>query len=73
MEEPLVELKALLDSHDWTYSFSDDNRVYRRGFEQRRAIEKLAQEIGDEGLRLYRAYIDVRFNPATGFTWSKVA
>ena len=46
----------LLISHDWTYQYSDDPSVYRRGQAQRDAINKVKAELGEDGQQLYDLY-----------------
>lgn len=36
----LGEIVGLLEGHDWTYEYSDDGQVYRRGMRQRKAIDE---------------------------------
>ena len=35
----------LLKSHDWYYSYSDDHRVYKLGFERSRQLQDMQQEL----------------------------
>lgn len=46
----------LLKSHDWTYQFSDDHRVYKRGQLERDAINRIKSELGELGQQLYDIY-----------------
>ena len=46
----------LLKSHDWTYQFSDDHNVYKRGQEERDAINKAKISLGELGQQLYDIY-----------------
>lgn len=46
----------LLKSHDWTYQFSDDPRVYKRGQRERDAINRGKAELGELGQQLYDIY-----------------
>jgi hypothetical protein len=36
----LVEFEEMLKAHDWTYAFSDDHRVFKRGEAQRLTISE---------------------------------
>jgi len=65
----MKELYMLLCKHDWTFTFSDDGNVYARGREEQKAIETLVEEVGPNGERLYQAFRDTKYNPATGFPW----
>ena len=46
----------LLKSHDWTYQFSDDHNVYKRGQEERDTINKAKIDLGELGQQLYDSY-----------------
>jgi hypothetical protein len=41
VDEQLRRYRALLQKHDWTYAFSDDQRAWRRGEAERKVIEGL--------------------------------
>jgi hypothetical protein len=62
-KEKMTELKFLCRQHDWFYQFTDDSLAYKNGKEQADQIGRLAQSIGKDGERLYKAYIDIAFNP----------
>lgn len=54
-------LEEMLEHHDWQYEFSDDNRYYNRGRDQRRAFEKEIKELSTLGFEkeceeLYKKY-----------------
>ena len=53
----MKELGRLLKSFDVYYHYSDDSRAYKRGKEQQDTIEKLANEIGADGLKYYRKFL----------------
>lgn len=62
----MKELDAMLRQHDWFHDYSDDHSVWRRGVEQRKAIEQKVAMIGLDGKRLLKAYLDIKFGPAHG-------
>lgn len=35
----------LLKTHDWYYSYSDDHRVYTRGYEKARQLQGMRHEL----------------------------
>jgi len=49
MKIKLMELEALLVSHDWYYMMSDDNRYYKQGRKSFEMIWKLMDELKDGG------------------------
>lgn len=50
------DIKRLIDSHDYTYQYSDDHRYYRRGQSEYDAIQRaLNDATGETGDRA-RAY-----------------
>ena len=57
----IAEFWKFCESHDWYYSFSDDNRVWRRGTEQRKWLE--TQAAGNADLNaIYTAFHDYHFS-----------
>jgi hypothetical protein len=50
MNEPLAILEKLLQSHDWSYEFSDDHRVWKRGTAERNAISDEQKRLIHSGL-----------------------
>ena len=50
MNEPLVVLEKLLQTHDWSYEFSDDHRVWKRGTDERNAINQEQKRLISNGL-----------------------
>jgi hypothetical protein len=50
-EMQLTELKEMLKSHDWYYSYSDDQRYYKRGMVERERIEAEIERLTAEGFR----------------------
>ena len=50
MNENLVNLDQLLKSHDWSYEFSDDHRVWKRGTDERNAINQEQKRLISTGL-----------------------
>ena len=51
MDEYIAKLK----SHDWTYDYSDDHRVWQRGVDERNAIRNL-QKVIDPDFEVYNKY-----------------
>ena len=49
MNIKLKELEALLVSHDWYYTMSDDNYWYKQGRKSYELIWKLMDELKDGG------------------------
>ena len=47
------ELEELLKNHDWYYLYSDDNRVYVKGHEERERINELVAKLGKTGEHLF--------------------
>ena len=47
------ELEELLKNHDWYYLYSDDNRVYVKGHEERERIDELVAKLGKTGEHLF--------------------
>jgi hypothetical protein len=50
MNENLVNLDRLLQFHDWSYEFSDDHRVWKRGTDERNAINQEQKRLISNGL-----------------------
>ena len=50
MNENLVNLDRLLQFHDWTYEFSDDHRVWKRGVAERDNINQEQKRLVDSKL-----------------------
>jgi hypothetical protein len=50
MNENLVNLVRLLQFHDWHYEFSDDHRVWKRGTDERNAINQEQKRLISNGL-----------------------
>ena len=50
MNESLVTLEKLLKAHDWSYEFSDDHRVWKRGTAERAAINQEQKRLIHSGL-----------------------
>lgn len=40
-----AEYVGLLKTHDWQYEFSDDQRVWRKGWEQQQRMHQLQREL----------------------------
>lgn len=54
----LQQLERELRSFDWFYQMTDDYSVYIAGREKSRQLKLAAQNLGDEGLALYRKIHD---------------
>lgn len=48
----LLELQALLEKHDFTYSYSDDHRAWQRGEESMQDIRFVTSKADEIGLGL---------------------
>ena len=49
MKIKLQQLEELLQTHDWYYMMSDDNRYYKQGRKSFEAIWKLMDELKNNG------------------------
>ena len=47
------ELDKLLYTHNWRYMYSDDNKVFIKGQEERERINKLLTKLGKTGYDLF--------------------
>ena len=61
MNTALTDFESKLRSHDWTYQYSDDHRVWRQGQAEREAIAAQLTQLKSQGLAaeaeaLYRQY-----------------
>lgn len=59
----LAELEKMLQSHDWTYEYSDDYRYWSRGSQEMDAINSKIRQIGqkdkamgDKAVEMLRSY-----------------
>jgi len=52
----LIEFKLLCDCHDWYYQRSEDPRAYDKGSENRKYLESIMREGGEEYERIYFSY-----------------
>ena len=50
MNESLVILEKLLKSHDWSFDYSDDYSVWKRGMAERQAINQEQKRLISNGL-----------------------
>ncbi len=57
MKKTLQDLKKLLSTHDFYYSYSDDHDSYKKGSEEMDVIRSLIKELGKPGEDLYAEYI----------------
>ena len=61
MNQTLADFESKLRSHDWTYQYSDDHAVWRRGQAEREAIAAQLIQLKSQGLAseaeaLYKQY-----------------
>lgn len=54
----LYQFHKMLQQHDWTYEYSDDSRMYRRGQQQRQAIEDAIKKGGQAYQDLYDKFVN---------------
>ena len=54
----ILLLKKLLSNFDKYYHYSDDSRVYRKGKEQQDEIEKLVNDLGKDGTKIYKKFFE---------------
>ena len=52
MEMTLETYETLLNGHDWYFHYSDDQRYYRRGKEQRDVLDKAYASLSAQGLEV---------------------
>ena len=55
-KKKMKQLEDLLKKHDWFYFYSDDPRYYKKGTEEQSVIRKMIDEIGKDGMKLYKTY-----------------
>jgi hypothetical protein len=65
-EDELHALKCRLERHDWYYDYSDDQRVWRAGVEERDAIVEMTK-LDPAYLELYQLYLAHLYRPDIGF------
>lgn len=61
----LKDYKAKLSNHDWFFEYSDDFRVYDKGWQERKAIERL-QQILDPEYNIWNEFAPEHFNRPKG-------
>ena len=66
-EMQLTELEEMLKSHDWYYSYSDDQRYYKRGMVERERIEAEIERLTAEGFRAEACALYNELKPADFF------
>lgn len=57
----LFDFYKMLESHDWTYQYSDDHRYWKKGSDEARQIDHVLEMQGsdkNEYRELYNAYAD---------------
>ena len=59
MKKTVQDLKKLLSTHDYYYSYSDDHDSYQKGLNELLAIQSLIRELGKPGEDLYEEYLQV--------------
>ena len=57
-----AEFFKLLESHDWTYQYSDDHRAWEKGNSESKRLQAIIQE-DPLFTRMYLAYADYIFKP----------
>lgn len=50
-----------LENHDWYYSFSDDDTMYKRGYENELKLKKMAENL-EKYQNLYAAFSAYKFS-----------
>ena len=55
-EKKMKMSEQKLKTFDWWYSMSDDMRSYKKGQKEQDVIRSLVDELGDDGMSLYRQY-----------------
>jgi hypothetical protein len=55
-DKKMMELEKALKSHDWFFSYADDQRSWKKGKKESEDIRKLVDLIGDDGMSLYKQY-----------------
>ena len=55
-KKAMTDLEKKLKRKDWFYAMSSDQRVWKRGRDEDEVIRKLVQDLGDDGMELYRMY-----------------
>jgi|TARA_B100001964_G_C14190464_1_gene580809 predicted DNA-binding protein YlxM (UPF0122 family) len=55
-KKKMKQLESMLKSFDWWYSMSDDRRSYEKGSKEQDSIRKLVDEIGEDGMLIYKQY-----------------
>jgi hypothetical protein len=63
-ETDLEKLLIALETHDWTYEYSDSHAVWQRGSAERSHIRALVAKTGDEGRALYEEHAAKNGMPA---------
>jgi len=66
-ESVLLDLKEMLESHDWYYTYSDDQRYYKRGMVERERIEAEIERLTKEGFRPEACALYNELKPADFF------
>ena len=55
-KKAMLDLEKRLKRKDWFYSYSSDQRVWKKGRDEDELIRKLVQNLGDDGMSLYKQY-----------------
>ena len=63
---PLERYKLLVDRHDWTYGFSDDGRVFRRGELERAEMKALYNSLPTADMKEAKDYYTAKYRRAYG-------
>tara|TARA_R100000773_G_scaffold22815_1_gene20105 strand:- start:12668 stop:12925 length:258 start_codon:yes stop_codon:yes gene_type:complete len=57
------ELEKALKAHDWTYAYSDDHRVWKRGQAERERIDELLSLAHRRGFTMMAARLYKKYKP----------
>ena len=55
-KKKMKELDSILKNKDWYAHFSDDQKVWKQSKKEDELIRKLVDEIGEDGMTLYRQF-----------------
>ena len=69
-QELMSQLREKMEGWDWFYEMSDDHRVWVRGEAYKNEVRDLVNQIGKDGERMYKSYMDIHYSPASGFTYT---
>lgn len=65
----VAHFTALVNAHDLTYTYSDDDSVFRRGDAQYKAIKSMVPSVGEEvAKQIWNANVEKKMQP---FVWDE--